>query len=141
MARHYDKRAARTLREGGSIVIRILLLVLVAASVPSASSSVRGVVVDEDGNAARLSYPQGAVVIGILVETPQGSYLRQSCRDTLRSGDHFWPNAIALEAYTGPSYFLAGGSSVVPHSARPSNEALDPRDREANWTAFYGRLE
>jgi hypothetical protein len=87
---------------------------------------------------APLVYPAGVIVIGILVQTPQGSRLQQSCRDSLRSGDYFWPNAIALE---GAGSSRLNWADFLPNLTRPSNEELDPRDREGNWAAFVGRLE
>ena len=92
---------------------------------------------------APIWYPEGAVVIGILVVTPQGSYLRQSCRDTLRSGDYSWPNAIALEVDEGSRNFHGrlNWSAFLPYLTRPSDKELDPRDREGRWAAFFGRLE
>jgi len=91
---------------------------------------------------APLSYGSGAIVIGILVQTPQGSWLRQSCRGSLRSGDYSWPNAIALEedtSFTGTSGGL-NWADFLPHLTRPGNEELDPRDRAGNWAAFFGPL-
>jgi hypothetical protein len=92
---------------------------------------------------APLSYVLGVIVIGILVQTPQGSYLRQSCPESLRSGDYSWPNAIALEEYPGRRSI--GGrvdwADFLPHLSRPSAEELDPRDREGRWAAFLGTLQ
>jgi hypothetical protein len=94
-------------------------------------------------SATPLSYGFGVILIGILVETPQGSWLRQSCRDSLRSGDYSWPNAIALEPK--PGYQNIPGNldwaNFLPHLARPSNEELDPKDREGRWVAFFGPLQ
>jgi hypothetical protein len=93
-------------------------------------------------SATPIWYPD-AIVIGIVVQTPQGSWLRQSCRDSLRSGDYAWPNAIALDAKTGPKIIPGrkNWADFLPHLTRPSNEELDPRDRDGNWAAFFGRLE
>ena len=92
-------------------------------------------------SATPLVYRYGAIVVGILVQTPQGSWLRQSCRDTLRFGDYSWPNAIALEESKSGSPSGMNWADYVPHLTRPSNEELDPWDREGNWAAFFGPLE
>ena len=92
---------------------------------------------------APLSYSWvGVTIIGILERTPQGSFLRQSCRDSLRSGDHSWPNAIALEEIAG-SVSIPGRPNWVEslHPTRPMDEELDSRDRKAHWAAFFGRLQ
>jgi hypothetical protein len=90
-----------------------------------------------------LSYGFGAILIGILVETPQGSYLRQSCHESLRSGDYSWPNAIALEVKPW-SKSIPGHldwADFLPHLRRPSDEELDPGDRNGRWAAFFGPLQ
>jgi hypothetical protein len=94
-------------------------------------------------SATPMSYGFGAIVIGILVETPQGSYLRQSCGDSLRSRGYSWPNAIALEEKPGDK-IIPGNldwADFLPRLSRPSDEELDPRDRGGRWAAFFGSLE
>ena len=84
----------------------------------------------------------GVTIIGILERTPQGSFLRQTCPDSLRSGDYSWPNAIALEEIAGSNSIPASPNWVESlHPTRPIDEELDPRDRKGHWAAFYGRLE
>ena len=84
----------------------------------------------------------GVTIIGILERTPQGSYLRQSCPDSLRSGDYSWLNAIALEEVAGSSSIPGRPNWVESlHPTRPIDEELDPRDRKAHWAAFFGRLQ
>jgi len=47
-----------------------------------------------------ISYPAGTgagvIIIGNLVRTPEGSWLRQSCGNPVRAGVHIWPDAIFL---------------------------------------------
>jgi hypothetical protein len=91
-----------------------------------------------------LSYDfSGVIIIGMLVETPKGKWLQQSCSESLRSGDYSWPNAIALEEaaeYTNLGYF-SWEKDILPKLIRPSDEELDPRDREGHWAAFFGKLQ
>jgi len=41
-----------------------------------------------------------AIIIGNLVQTPEGTWLQQSCGNVVKSGDHIWPDAIFLSKYT-----------------------------------------
>jgi hypothetical protein len=90
-----------------------------------------------------LSYPTSVIVIGILVKTPEGSWLRQSCRESLRSGDYIWPNAIALEGETRSTRIPGpyGWADYLPHLSQPSDADMEASDRDGKWAAFIGRLE
>jgi len=45
-----------------------------------------------------LTYVQwGVIIIGNLVQTPEGSWLQQSCGNSVKSGNHSWPDAIFLD--------------------------------------------
>lgn len=86
------------------------------------------------------------LVIGIVKQTAEGSWLQQSCGDSLKSGDFVWPNAISLKEW-GPQekYWSINNSKwendFAKQLARLSNEKLDPRDRNGRWVAVYGVLD
>ena len=44
---------------------------------------------------AYMQFP--VIIIGNLVKTPDGSWLRQSCGNPVKSGTHVWPDAIFLD--------------------------------------------
>ena len=57
-----------------------------------------------------LAYPEnkeliigeGVIIIGNLAQTPEGSWLRQSCENTVKAGEHTWPDAIFLNDSKAP---------------------------------------
>jgi hypothetical protein len=75
-----------------------------------------------------------------LVETPQGKWLEQSCRDSLYSEDYSWPNAIALKKAARHMNMgsISWEEDIIPEVIRPNNEELDPRDQGRRWVAVLG---
>ena len=43
-----------------------------------------------------LAYVDNVIIIGNLVQTPEGSWLQQSCGNPVKAGAHIWPDAISL---------------------------------------------
>jgi hypothetical protein len=86
-----------------------------------------------------------AYVIGNLKETPDGSWLHQSCSQSLKSGDFTWPNAIALadEIEIGDSK-LRFSPVVRDNVIRIFNticKELESKDQTGPCAVVYGKLE
>jgi hypothetical protein len=84
------------------------------------------------------NYANDVVIIGTLVQTPQGSWLQQSCSEPLKSGDFVWPAAVSLEGRLGRRPFDIDAINFV---SKPPDEEIDPKDRSRTWAAAQGRLD
>jgi hypothetical protein len=87
-------------------------------------------------SASRYSY--SIVIIGTLMQTPQGRWLQQSCNEQLKSGDFTWPTAVSLQADPKGRVW---NTDVLNSVSRPPYEEINPRDRGHTWAAAYGRLD
>jgi hypothetical protein len=87
----------------------------------------------------------GAIVIGILEQTEQGSWLKQTCNDSLRTGDYIWPNAIMLHELEerGPPYIRKDlwDNEYIPQLVNPFFIERELSDSEAQWVAVFGGLK
>jgi hypothetical protein len=91
-------------------------------------------------------FPYQVIIMGTLVQTPNGSWLQQTCVDSLKSGNFIWPNAIALKEGNNDvgKALIQGKSSwrVFPYRLnKPADKEIDPRDRSERWVAVYGELD
>jgi hypothetical protein len=83
------------------------------------------------------------IILGILVQTPEGNYLRQTCSEHLHSGDFSWPDAIALEPAAGAQQRLVIerlGRLEWSDADRPGNDEMAPSNRQGAWVAFFGNV-
>lgn len=92
-------------------------------------------------SASRYSYI--VVIIGTLVQTSQGSWLEQSCREPLKSGDFVWPTAVSLNEVDAKQAIrlMLPNDNLLTRITRPRDEEIDPQDRGRSWAAAYGRLD
>jgi hypothetical protein len=84
-------------------------------------------------------------IVGILEQTTQGMWLKQTCNNNLRSGDFTWPNAIALQKSDNTMAIdnFIKGLRLVNRDYNdiikmPNYNAMDPKDRNGNWVAVCG---
>jgi len=83
-------------------------------------------------------FAHSVVIIGILVQTPQGKWLEQSCSEPLKSGDFVWPAAVSLDVQGVQNPF---NNDAINFMSKPPDEEIDPKDRGRTWAAAYGRLD
>ena len=86
----------------------------------------------------------GVIVIGILEQTEQGSWLKQKCSNSLKSGDFIWPDAIMLKELEGPrGPFIRDfdwHNEYVPQLIRPFFNDMKLPDYSEQWVAVFGSL-
>ena len=94
---------------------------------------------------AYMQFP--VILIGNLVKTPDGSWLRQSCGNPVKSGTHVWPDTIFLDDSNVESEAIVNNpnnqnSRVLKEAVTLYGKAFihNNSDNDGNAVAVIGRL-